>query len=72
VNLKNFAAEVSGGNVYKGAVADAGTSGCLITRFRSSWFKIKGQRNHENSAAFCITLCVTRAARNGQIPDDVG
>jgi hypothetical protein len=31
----------------------------------------KGQGNHENSAAFCITLCVTRAARNGQIPDDV-
>jgi hypothetical protein len=26
VNLKNFAAEVSGGNVYKGAVAYAGTS----------------------------------------------
>ena len=55
----------------KGAAAYAGTSGLFITRFRSSWFKIKGQRKHENSAAFCITRCVTRAARNGQIPDDV-
>src|SRR4029450_2584750 len=27
---------------------------CPITRFRSSWFKIKGQRNHENSAAFWV------------------
>ena len=73
MNLKNFAAEVSGGNVYKGAVAYAGTS-CLSYHSFSglSWFKIKGQGKHENSAAFCITLCVTRAARNGQIPDDVG
>ena len=42
---------------------------CPITRFRASWFKIKGQGKHENSAAFCITLCVTRALENGQIPD---
>jgi hypothetical protein len=72
VNLKNFAAEVSGGNVYKGAVAYAGTS-CL-SYHSFSGFLVQDQRptDNENSAAFCITLCVTRAARNGQIPDDVG
>ena len=72
MNLKNFAAEVSAGNVYKGAVAYAGTS-CLSYHLFSVFLvqDHKGQGNHENSAAFCITLCVTRAARNGQIPDDV-
>jgi hypothetical protein len=71
VNLKNFAAEVSGGNVYKGAVPYAGTSWLSYHSFSGlSWFKIKGQRKRENSAAVCITLCVTRALENGQIPGD--
>src|SRR5207302_85326 len=72
LNLRNFAADVSGGNVYEGAVAYAGTS-CLSHHSFSglSWFKIKGQRKHENSAALCITLCVTRALEDGQSPDDV-
>ena len=35
-------------------------------------FGLPGSRSgHGNSAAVCITRCVTRAARNGQIPDDV-
>ena len=42
VNLKNFAAEVSGGNVYKGAVAYAGTS-CL-SYHSFSVFLVQDQR----------------------------
>ena len=72
MNLKNLAAEVSGGNVYKGAVAYAGTSCLSYHSFSVFLVQDQGQRKHENSAAFCITLCVTRAAKNGQIPDDVG
>jgi hypothetical protein len=50
VNLKNFAAEVSGGNVYKGAVADAGTSGCLIPRFGSSGQDCEAERSNQNNS----------------------
>jgi hypothetical protein len=72
VNLKNFAAEVSdgNGNIYKDAVAYAATN-CLSYHSGLSCFKIRGQRKQENSAAFGITLCVTRTLENGQSPDDV-
>jgi hypothetical protein len=33
MNPRNFFAEVSLGNLYKGAAAYAETSGCLIPRF---------------------------------------
>jgi hypothetical protein len=52
MNLKNFAAEVSGGNVYKGAVAYAGTS-CL-SYHSFSVFLVKDQRPTEARKECCV------------------
>ena len=52
VNLRNFFAEVSGGNFYKGAAAYAGTSGLSYHSF--SVFLVQDQRPTEARKQCCV------------------